>query len=244
MNTTTNYGLYAYEGSDEFNPLAVDVPNINSIDSIMKANSDKAIPTATHVLSGTVHAIVRADSDAPMFRFVATADFTFGDSFTIDGIAYTAKLSSGEQLNTNAFVTGANVLCCVTGTEFTLFVASTGTAPDSAMLGGELPSYYAKQSDMGQAQLDIADNADDISDINGELHNVISGSLGVGATTVTLIDARIKITSIIEPWQYIPADGNDYELIYPTRIAVSSGQCTLTYDAQSIAYTVGVRVFG
>lgn len=244
MNTTTNYGLYAYEGSDEFNPLAVDVPNINSIDTIMKANSDKGIPTATHVLSGTVHAIVRSDADAPMFRFTATADFTFGDSFTIDGIAYTAKSTSGNQLQTDAFVTGANVLCCVEGTEFTLYVDNMGVAPDSNKLGGELPSYYATQSDMTDAQNDILDNANDISDIDGELHNVISGSLGVGATTVTLIDARIKVTSIIEPWQYIPADGNDYELIYPTHIAVSSGQCTLTYEAQSVAYTVGIRVFG
>ena len=241
MNTTTNYGLYAYEGSDEFNPLAVDVPNINSIDTIMKANSDKGIPTATHVLSGTVHAIVRADADAPMFRFVATADFTFGDSFTIDGIAYTAKLSSGEQLNTDAFVTGANVLCCVTGTEFTLFVASTGTAPDSDKLGGELPSYYAKQSDMTQAQTDIGTNASNINTLGGELHNVISNTLVAGATTVTFIDARIKTTSIIEPWQYVGSGTVD--IIAPTQIAVSSGQCTLTFEAQSADVLVGIRVF-
>ena len=241
MNRTTNYELYAYEGSDEFNPLAVDVPNMNTIDTVMKENSDKSIPTATHVLSGTVHAIVRSDSDAPMFRFVSTADFTFGDSFTIDGIAYTAKLSNGEQLQTGAFVTGANVLCCVTGTEFTLFVASTGTAPDSAKLGGELPSYYATQSDMTDAQNDILDNASDISDIDGQLHNIISGTLVAGATTVTLIDARIKTTSIIEPWQYV--GGGTVNIIAPTAIAVASGQCTLTFDAQTADVTVGIRVF-
>lgn len=241
MNTTTNYGLKQYEGSDEFNPLAVDVPNMSTIDSVMKANSDKSVPDATHVLSGTVHAIVRSDADAPMFRFVASADFTFGDSFTIDGIAYTAKLSSGEQLQTGAFVTGANVLCCVEGSEFTLFVASTGTAPDSNRLGGELPSYYATQADMTQAQLDIAENASDINDLGGELHNVISGTLVAGATTVTLIDARIKTTSIIEPWQYIGS--GTVEIITPTHISVSSGQCTLTYDAQSADVTVGIRVF-
>lgn len=241
MNTTSNYGLYQYEGSDEFNPLAVEVPNMATIDSTMKANSDKGVPDATHILSGTVHAIVRADSDAPMFRFVATADFTFGDSFTIDGIAYTAKLSSGEQLQTGAFITGANVLCCVTGTEFTLFVASTGTAPDANRLGGELPSYYATQSDMTDAQGDILDNAQDISDIDGQLHNIITGTLTAGATTVTLIDARIKTTSIIEPWQYV--GGGTVDIIAPTAIAVSSGQCTLTFDAQDADVTVGIRVF-
>lgn len=241
MNTTTNYELKQYEGSDEFNPLAVDVPNLETIDTVMKANSNKSIPEASHVLSGTVHAILRSDADAPMFRFVATADFTFGDSFTIDGIAYTAKLSSGEQLQTGAFVTGANVLCCVEGTEFTLFVASVGTAPDSERLGGELPAYYAKQSDMTQAQLDIAENASDINDLGGELHNIITGTLTAGATTVTFIDARIKTTSIIEPWQYVGSGTVD--IIAPTQIAVSSGQCTLTFDAQSTDVLVGIRVF-
>lgn len=241
MNRTTNYELYAYEGSDEFNPLAVDVPNMNTIDTVMKANSDKGVPIATHVLSGSVHAIVRSDADAPMFRFVATSGFTYGDSFTIDGIAYTAKSTSGNQLQTDAFVTGANVLCCVEGSEFTLYVDNMGVAPDSEKLGGELPSYYATQADMTQAQLDIADNAGDITDIDGELHNIISGVLVAGATTVTLIDARIKTTSIIEPWQYV--GGGTVDIIAPTKIAVSSGQCTLTFDAQPADVTVGIRVF-
>ena len=241
MNTTTNYELLQYEGSDEFSPLAVDVPNLETIDTVMKQNSNKSVPEASHVLSGTVHAILRDDADAAMFRFVATADFTFGDSFTIDGIAYTAKLSSGEQLQTGAFVTGANVLCCVEGAEFTLFVASVGTAPDSDRLGGELPSYYATQSDMTQAQLDIADNASDINDLGGELHNIISNTLTAGATTVTFIDARIKTTSIIEPWQYVGSGTVD--IIAPTAIAVSSGHCTLTFEAQNTDVLVGIRVF-
>lgn len=241
MNTTTNYELKQYEGSDEFNPLAVDVPNLETIDTVMKANSNKSVPEASHVLSGTVHAILRSDADAPMFRFVATSDFTFGDSFTIDGIAYTAKLSSGEQLQTGAFVTGANVLCCVEGTEFTLFVASTGTAPNSEKLGGELPNFYAKQSDMTQAQSDIGDNASAINGLGGELHNIISNTLTAGATTVTFIDARIKTTSIIEPWQYVGSGTVD--IIAPTAITVASGQCTLTFDAQDADVLVGIRVF-
>lgn len=241
MNRTTNYELYQYEGSDEFNPLAVDVPNMNTIDTVMKANSDKSVPLATHVLSGSVHAILRSDSDAPMFRFVATSDFTYGDSFTIDGIAYTAKSTSGNQLQTDAFVTGANVLCCVEGTEFTLYVDNMGVAPDSEKLGGELPSYYATQADMSDAQDDILDNANAISDIDGQLHNIISGTLTAGATTVTFIDARIKTTSIIEPWQYV--GGGVVDIIAPTAIAVSSGQCTLTFEAQNADVTVGIRVF-
>lgn len=243
MNTTTNYSLKQYEGSDEFNPLAVDVPNMATIDGAMHNNAVAGVPTATHVLSGTVHAIVRSNPDASMFRFVATADFTFGDSFTVDGIAYTAQTTSGDQLQTNAFVEDANVLGCLEGSELTFYVNNMGTAPDSNKLGGELPSYYATQADMTQAQLDIGDNASDISDIDGELHNIISNTLTAGATTVTFIDARIKVTSIIEPWQYV-SSGATVEIISPTHISVSSGQCTLTYDAQPADVLVGIRVFG
>ena len=241
MNTTTNYGLKQYEGSDEFNPLNVDVYNNAIIDGAMKTNADNSIPSATHILSGTVHAIVRSNPDAPLFKFQATSGFTFGDSFTVDGIAYTAQTTSGDQLQTDAFVEDAIVICALIGSDFTLFVNNMGTAPDSNKLGGELPSYYATQADMTQAQLDIADNASDISGIDGELHNIITGTLVAGATTVTFIDARIKATSIIEPWQYVGSGTVD--IIAPTQIAVSSGQCTLTFDEQASDVTVGIRVF-
>ena len=241
MQTSLNYGLKEYEGSDIFNPLQVENYNTDAIDAQMKENADNSVPDATHVQSGNVHAIVRSDPDAPMFRFVATSGFTYGDSFTVDGIAYTAKLSSGEQLQTDAFVNGANVLCCLTGSELTFFVASTGTAPDSNRLGGELPSYYATQADMTQAQLDIADNASDINDIEGTLTNVISNTLLAGATTVTFIDAKIKVTSIVKPVQYV-STGVNSPIIAPTSISISSGQCTLTYPAQASDVLVGILV--
>lgn len=243
MNTSTNYGLKEYEGSDTFNPLAVDVPNLEKIDEVMHDNELGITGTATHVLSGTVHAIVRELPDTPMFRFLATADFTFGDSFTVDGIAYTATTPDGAQLQTGAFKIGTIVLACLEGTALTVYASGTGTAPDSERLGGELPSHYALQSDMTQAQSDIGDNADAITAINGELHNVISGTLSAGSTTVTLIDARIKVTSIYEPYMYVPT-GVPTKIITPTEIAVSSGQCTLTFEPQSDAITVGIRIFG
>lgn len=242
MNQTTYYELNKYEGSDTFNPLQVDVPNLDIIDGAMHDNNIHGVGDATEVLSGTVHAIVRSNPDASMFAFVATSDFTFGDSFTVDGIAYTAKMTNGEQMNTDAFVSGSNVLCRLEGSELTFFVASSGTAPDSDRLGGELPSYYATASDMSDAQDDISDNADAISEINLALTVPITGVLYTGATTVTFIDARIKTTSIIEPYQYVPS-GVATEIIAPTNISVSSGQCTLTFDAPDSDITVGIRVF-
>lgn len=242
MNTTTNYGLKQYEGTDEFNPLDVDVYNNSIIDNAMKDNADNGIPSATHVLSGTVHAIVRSNPDATMFRFQATSGFTFGDSFTVDGIAYTAQTTSGDQLQTDAFVEDAVVIGSLEGSDLTLYVNNMGVAPDSDKLGGELPSYYATQADMTQAQTDIGTNSTNISNINGSLTQIISGTLVAGATTITFVDARIKTTSIIEPWQNVPT-GQTVDIIAPTQIAVSSGSCTLTFEAQTADTIVGIRVF-
>ena len=242
MNQSTNYELKLYEGGDKFNPLSVEVYNNEIVDNVMHENELASVGTATEILSGTVHAIIRDKPDTAMFRFVATSNFTFGDSFTVDSIAYTAKMSNGEQMNTNAFVTGANVLCCLEGNELTFFVASTGVAPDSDRLGGELPSYYAKETDMAQAKLDILDNASDIADIVESNTVIISGVLNAGSTSITLIDARIKTTSIVEPWQYV-ASGVTTDIIAPTQINVQSGQCTLTFEAQANAVTVGIRVY-
>ena len=241
MNQTTYYELDQYEGSDTFDPLAVDVPNLTKIDTAMHGNAVNSIPNATHILSGTVHAIVRNNPNATLFKFQATADFTFGDSFTVDGIAYTAQTTSGDQLQTNAFVEDVVVIGALEGSDLTLYVNNMGTAPDSEKLGGEDPSYYATASDMSDAQDDIDDLQDDVSDISGALTQIISGTLVAGATTVTFIDARIKTTSIIEPWQYVGSGTVD--IIAPTQIAVSSGQCTLTFEAQDADVTVGIRVF-
>ena len=55
--------------------------------------------------------------------------------------------------------------------------------------------------------------------------------------TDTFIDSII-----IEPWQNVPT-GVTTDIIAPTQIAVSSGSCTLTFEAQTIDVVVGIRVF-
>ena len=65
MNTTTNYGLKLYEGTDLFNPLTVENVNTGDIDTEMKAISDHSVGTATELTTGTVHALtVQAVHDA------------------------------------------------------------------------------------------------------------------------------------------------------------------------------------
>lgn len=153
MNTSTYYDLNLVEGSDIVNPLTVDVPNYEKIDEVMHDNAVASISTATELLSGTVHSLVRDNDEANVFRFVATANWTTGDTVTVDGVQVTALLPSGEPLATGAYVINANVLCILTGTLLTVLVpgGTVAKAEDADKLGGELPSYYATSDAVSQA---------------------------------------------------------------------------------------------
>lgn len=153
MQTSEYFDLGLYEGTDIFNPLIVENENIEKIDEQMFLNSIAGVGQATELKSGTVHAITRVNPDASMFRFVATSKFDRGDTFTVDGIQVTGLRTDGKALDDGAYVINANVLCCLTGTVLTLFVATgdVAKADDADRLGGELPAYYGTASDVQQA---------------------------------------------------------------------------------------------
>lgn len=171
MNISTYYGLNLAEGSDIVNPLVVDVPNYEKIDEVMHDNATAGVGTATELLTGSVHALVRDNDETAIFRFIATANFTAGDTFTVDGVQVTALLPSGESLGTGAYVINANVLCILTGTLLTMYVPSgvVAVAEDSEKLGGELPSYYGTASDV--------QNAINIAQASGVLVNQLNGAV-------------------------------------------------------------------
>lgn len=145
MNQTTNYELSLYEGTDLFNPLTVENVNFNDLDSIIKAISNRAFSAATELLTGTVHAITRADSDCAAFIFPATANFTAGETFTVDGVQVTALLPSGTTLPTGAYVIGSNVLCVLNGTLMTVYCDA---GSDAQTLQGHAASYFATDDDL------------------------------------------------------------------------------------------------
>lgn len=147
MNTTTNYGLKLYEGTDLFNPLVVENPNAGDIDTALKAVSDNAVGTATELTTGTVHAITRADADRNVFLFVATSNFTAGDTFTLDGNQVSALTPDGQQLATGSYVIGSSVLCALHDTLITVYV-NPAKAKDADMLDGHDSSYYATDEDL------------------------------------------------------------------------------------------------
>ena len=116
MQYTTHYNLNLPEGPDIVNPLVQDNPNYSAIDSVLYANKLRVIGTATELTTGTTHALTRADQDIATFKFVATSDFHAGDTFTVDGITVTARLSSGVSLPEGSYKINSTVVCELNGT--------------------------------------------------------------------------------------------------------------------------------
>lgn len=116
MQYTPHYNLNLPEGTDIVNPLVQDNPNYSAIDTALYDNKLRAIGNATHVKTGTNHAITLADSDIVAFKFVATGDYVTGDTFTVDGVTVTARISDGSSIPNEAFKVNSTVLCILDGT--------------------------------------------------------------------------------------------------------------------------------
>ena len=123
MNYTTNYNLNKPEGTDLYNHLTIDNPNMDTIDAAMYANKLQSVGNATELVSGTVHAITRGDSDQNIFKFKATGSFNAGDTITVDGTPVTAFLTSGQPLPEDAYVISSEVLCVLDGTSLWVYVS-------------------------------------------------------------------------------------------------------------------------
>lgn len=116
MNYTTNYNLNKPEGTDLYNHLTIDNPNMDTIDAAMHANKLQAIGDATELVSGTIHALTRLDGDQNIFRFKATGNYNAGDTFSVDGVTVNAYTTAGQQLPDKAYVLSAEVICILDGT--------------------------------------------------------------------------------------------------------------------------------
>lgn len=165
---TTNYEFNISEGTDLVNPLTDIFPNFEDIDTDLKGVSDRAVGTATELLTGTVHALVRSDSDRNVFTFTATSNFEAGETFTLDGVQVTALTPDGQTLSTGCYIIGSEVLVAVKGTLMTVYV-NPSKALDSDKLDGHDSTYYA--------------TASDVSDLSSDV-SALSSKVGTGTLTV------------------------------------------------------------
>lgn len=120
MSLTPNFGFNIPANTDIVNLLTQCYPNFNIADTAMQAIKEQGISQATESKSGTVHNIVRVDSDCAVFWFTATSNFATGDTFTVDGSPVTAVKVSGAGLETGDFVINSNVPCIVKGSVLTV----------------------------------------------------------------------------------------------------------------------------
>lgn len=244
MRTSEYYDLNLVEGTDLVNPLIQDVPNYEKIDEQMYLNSIATIGQAVELKSGTVHAITRENPDASMFRFVATSRYDEGDTFTVDGVQVTGLLTDGTTLADGAYAINANVLCCLVGTVLTLYTVAGAiqTAENALKLGGELPAYYGKASDVTTALNTANASATLSSDLSNKLTSLIQGTLVAGQTSITLTDSRILANSIIDAY-YLASAGVSVEPVSYTSITVNNGSVTMEFDEMDSNLTVAIRVF-
>lgn len=127
MQQSTYFKLNLIEGSDIVNPLTIDKPNYEKIDTQMHANQIGGIVAATETKSGTVHAITCLIEGAKFFTFNATSDFVQGDTFTFNTSPVTAVLPNGAGLPTGIFKINSAVLCSIDGSKLTVYAAGEKT---------------------------------------------------------------------------------------------------------------------
>lgn len=125
MQYTTNYNLITVEGTDVVNPLVQMNPNFTDIDAAMFANKQATIGSASEIVSGTVHAITRANPDSNYFRYTATGNWTAGDSMSVDGVTVSVYLTDGTTPGTGSYVINSEVFGMISGSRVTLFLASS-----------------------------------------------------------------------------------------------------------------------
>ena len=101
--------------------------------------------TYTHTKSGTIHAL--SGNFGSNIKFIATADYIKGDTFTVNGTPVTSKQQNGNELETDSFVSGAVVTCFLNGT--TLYFSSTS----ENAVNDITPLFSGTFSDMSYAQL-------------------------------------------------------------------------------------------
>lgn len=95
-------------------------------------------------------------------------------------------------------------------------------------------SFWTKASDV---ECSDGENAETKFDNIKNSLMITQSTLAAGATSITISDSRITTNSALSFYTSIYG-------VNPTAVSVATGQVTLTFDSQSTAMTVGVRVDG
>lgn len=204
MTQTTYYEFNKPEGTDLVNPLVDTNPNWDKLDNDLHEFNERSIANCTEVVTLGVHAISRLDTTSKFLKWIATANFTAGETFTVDGLVVAASTPAGAALATGAYVTGSVVLACLNGdnSAMTIFVSGTNVATDSERLGGELPSYYGTAAD-------VADNTTDITNLQNQVGNTSIVGIGDGTATGAISALNNDLSNKLDKsWTLLSTDSD------------------------------------
>lgn len=219
--TTPNFGFNIAEGTDTVNLLTQCYPNFTSLDSILQGIKETGVTTAVATKTGTNFAVVRTDTDCNFFRFIATANYAAGDTFTVDGVAVTATSAAGTALPAGAFVINQSVIAILNSSVLTVLV------------GGGLSSVDAEDVDYDNSvsgltatdvQVAIDEVAGDVSGLKSKVNTELSQTVSAGATSVTFTNAAITATAKLMLFF-------DDVFIPYTGVTSSVGSVTYTFEA-------------
>lgn len=176
MRKTEYYNLDVLEGSDKANIPISQAPNITAIDEQMHTNASNGFSPATEQLNGMVHNLTRQVPDAGMIRWIATAPYAAGDTFTVDGVSVTARTVSGENLPSGAYIIGQCVQAFVDGANMTVFVDSG----NAQLFNNKTPDYFQRSL----TKTSIETIASNVS-FNGSRQGVYIGALPPDHSTIS-----------------------------------------------------------
>lgn len=230
--TTPNFGFNIAEGTDTVNLLTQCYPNFTSLDSILQAIKETGVTTAVATKTGTNFAVVRTDTDCNFFRFIATANYATGDTFTVDGVAVTATSPAGTALSAGAFVINQSVIAVLNSAVLTLFVGGGASTIDAEDVDYDNSGSGLTATDV-QAAIDEV--VSDLEDVTDNVSTYASGTILAGNTTITLSNAAIQTTSFIDIYFW-------NKLITPVSVSVSTGSITIEIAADTTDTTVAVRI--
>lgn len=226
MTTTTNFAFTIPDGSDNVNLLTQNYPNWTSLDAILKAIKDTGTTEATATKTGTNFAVVRSDSDCKVFRFVATANYASGDSFTVDGVPVTATSVAGTALESGAFVINQTVLAALNGAVLTIYVGGAST-PDASDVTYDNSGSGLAAADVQAAIDEVEGNVETLeTNVTKKIDTELTQTVLAGATQVTFTDAAITANAKLMLF---------FDDIFIPFTSVTAGVGTVTYQFEALA---------
>lgn len=182
-SNTEHLNLYkvdpASDGSMTFNIDSMMNENWDKLDEYAQGLEQKLIVSYTHKRTDTIHELTGEGNN---LKFLATANFEAGDTFTVNGAPVEAKTVDGQELTTGAFKTGVVVEAFLEGATLTFpFHAAADKLKNTRTIGISGGATGTATSFDGSANITIPVTALDVSKATAGTLPVARG--GTGATT-------------------------------------------------------------